>query len=56
MHRQIMAISGTARLFVMTVAIAIMPGIAHALGLGNLKVYSALNEPLSAEIEFTPNK
>ena len=54
MHRQIMAISGTARLFVMAVAIAIMPGIAHALGLGNLKVYSALNERLSAEIEFTP--
>ncbi len=39
---------------VMTVAIAIMPGIAHALGLGNLEVYSALNERLSTEIEFTP--
>ena len=30
-----------------------MPGIAHALGLGNLTVYSALNEPLKAEIRFT---
>ncbi len=38
----------------MAVAIAITPGIARGLGLGNLKVYSALNERLSAEIEFTP--
>jgi pilus assembly protein FimV len=30
-----------------------VPGIAHALGLDNLTIYSALNEPLKAEIKFT---
>ncbi len=30
-----------------------VPGMAHALGLGNLTVYTALNEPLKAEIRFT---
>lgn len=30
-----------------------LPVVSHALGLGRIKVLSALNEPLSAEIEFT---
>jgi pilus assembly protein FimV len=30
-----------------------LPAVSHALGLGRIKVHSALNEPLSAEIEFT---
>ena len=30
-----------------------VPGTANALGLGNLTVYTALNEPLKAEIRFT---
>ena len=32
-------------------ALSQIPG--HALALGKLKVFSALNEPLNAEIEFT---
>jgi pilus assembly protein FimV len=31
----------------------VLPGVAHALGLGSLKVNSALNEPLNAEIDLT---
>jgi pilus assembly protein FimV len=31
----------------------VLPTASHALGLGRIKVHSALNEPLSAEIEFT---
>ena len=30
-----------------------VPGVVHALGLGNLRVNSALNESLNAEIDFT---
>ncbi|MFB3045365.1 MAG: FimV/HubP family polar landmark protein [Acidiferrobacterales bacterium] len=41
------------RLFAIAATMLFMPGIAHALGLGNLTVYSALNEPLKAEIRFT---
>jgi pilus assembly protein FimV len=33
--------------------IAMAPAVAHALGLGNLRVNSALNESLNAEIDFT---
>jgi pilus assembly protein FimV len=33
--------------------IAMAPGVVHALGLGNLRVNSALNESLNAEIDFT---
>jgi pilus assembly protein FimV len=33
--------------------IALFPLTSHALALGKLKVFSALNEPLNAEIEFT---
>ncbi len=33
--------------------IALFPVTSHALALGKLKVFSALNEPLNAEIEFT---
>lgn len=32
---------------------ALLPLASHALGLGKLKVHSALNQPLNAEIEFT---
>lgn len=32
---------------------ALFPAVSHALALGKLKVISALNEPLNAEIEFT---
>lgn len=32
---------------------ALFPAVGHALALGKLKVLSALNEPLNAEIEFT---
>src|SRR3989344_5812823 len=32
---------------------ALFPAVGHALGLGKLKVLSALNEPLNAEIEFS---
>ncbi len=32
---------------------ALFPAVSHALGLGKLKVLSALNEPLNAEIEFS---
>ncbi len=32
---------------------ALLPFASHALGLGKLKVHSALNQPLNAEIEFT---
>lgn len=34
-------------------ALALSPAAGHALGLGGLKVHSALNEPLNAEIEIT---
>jgi len=34
-------------------ALLLLPAYSHALGLGRLKVHSALNEPLNAEIEFT---
>ncbi|MGM0563418.1 MAG: FimV/HubP family polar landmark protein [Pseudomonadota bacterium] len=33
-----------------------LPLSAHALGLGNIEVYSALNQPLDAEIEITAAK
>jgi pilus assembly protein FimV len=34
-------------------ALTLFPVVGHALGLGKLKVLSALNEPLNAEVEFT---
>jgi pilus assembly protein FimV len=33
--------------------VSVFPVTSHALGLGGIKVHSALNEPLNAEIEFT---
>ena len=33
--------------------LALFPLAGHALGLGKLKMHSALNEQLNAEIEFT---
>lgn len=33
--------------------LVLFPATGHALGLGNLRVYSAVNEPLNAEIEIT---
>ena len=38
---------------VVGVVLTLTPVTGHALGLGKLKVHSALNEPLNAEIEFT---
>lgn len=35
------------------VLVLVVPAISYALGLGSLKVNSALNEPLNAEIDFT---
>ena len=38
----------------LTVALFLaLPSVVHALGLGSLKVNSALNEPLNAEIDLT---
>ncbi len=42
-----------ARLFILGAVIAMAPGVVHALGLGNLRVNSALNESLNAEIDFS---
>lgn len=42
-----------ARLCILGAVIAMAPGVVHALGLGNLRVNSALNESLNAEIDFT---
>lgn len=42
-----------ARLFILGAVIAMAPGVVHALGLGNIRVNSALNESLNAEIDFT---
>lgn len=42
-----------ARLCILGAVIAMAPGMVHALGLGNLRVNSALNESLNAEIDFT---
>ena len=42
-----------AQLFILGAVIAMAPGVVHALGLGNLRVNSALNESLNAEIDFT---
>ena len=53
MIRPARGMSRAARLFVVGGVMAAMPVIAHALGLGNLTVDSALNESLKAEIEFT---
>lgn len=39
--------------WVVGVLCALLPLASHALGLGKLKVHSALNQPLNAEIEFT---
>ena len=33
--------------------LAVVPALTHAIGLGKLKVHSALDEPLNAEIPFT---
>lgn len=45
--------SRAGRLFAIAATMLFVPAIAHALGLGNLTVYTALNEPLKAEIRFT---
>ncbi|MFQ5760248.1 MAG: FimV/HubP family polar landmark protein, partial [Acidiferrobacterales bacterium] len=45
--------SRAARLFIVGAVIVMVPGVVHALGLGNLRVNSALNESLNAEIDFT---
>jgi pilus assembly protein FimV len=37
----------------LALALALSPLASHALGLGNIKVHSALNEPLNAEIALT---
>ncbi|MFQ5993880.1 MAG: FimV/HubP family polar landmark protein [Acidiferrobacterales bacterium] len=50
MYSQTMAVSRSARLLLLGAAMALLPEISYALGLGNLKVYSALNERLNAEI------
>jgi len=39
--------------WVLVSMLALFPIASHALALGNLKVLSALNEPLNAEIDFT---
>ncbi len=48
-----MTMSRPGRLFAIAATMLFVPGIAHALGLGDLTVYTALNEPLKAEIRFT---
>src|SRR3990167_4754278 len=47
--------SRTARVIpsVLAILFVFLPVTGHALGLGKLKVHSALNQPLNAEIEFT---
>ena len=37
----------------LAIFLVFIPITSHALGVGKLKVLSALNEPLNAEIEFT---
>lgn len=39
--------------WLLVAALLLLPAYSHALGLGRLKVHSALNEPLNAEVEFT---
>lgn len=51
MHQKIKSKSRALRL--VGAFIALFPLVAYPLGLGKLKVHSALNEPLNAEIEFT---
>lgn len=56
MFQLIMAVSRSARLIALSVlagVLTLLPGISQALGLGKLTVYSALSEPLNAEIPFT---
>ena len=53
MRKTTMTMSGPVRLFAIAATMLCAPGIAHALGLGKLSVYTALNEPLKAEIRFT---
>ncbi|MFQ5994231.1 MAG: FimV/HubP family polar landmark protein [Acidiferrobacterales bacterium] len=53
MNRPTRVMSRAARLCVLGAVLTAMPGVAHALGLGNLTVDSALNEPLKAQIDFT---
>ncbi|MFQ6022706.1 MAG: FimV/HubP family polar landmark protein [Acidiferrobacterales bacterium] len=52
MKRPTRAMSRVALVFVGALVTAV-PAITHALGLGNLKVNSALNESLNAEIDFS---
>lgn len=47
------AISRAVRAFVLGTVLAVVPTVSYPLGLGSLKVKSALNEPLNAEIDFT---
>ncbi|MFQ6023236.1 MAG: FimV/HubP family polar landmark protein [Acidiferrobacterales bacterium] len=53
MQQRTMGLARSVRLAFAAGAIALMPGVVHALGLGQLTVYSALNERLEAEIRFT---
>lgn len=53
MDKTTVTMSRPGRLFAIAATMLFVPGMAHALGLGNLTVYSALNEPLKAEIRFT---
>lgn len=53
MNRPGRAIARTVRAILLGTALAAVPTISYALGLGALKVKSALNEPLNAEIDFT---
>ncbi len=39
--------------WLLVAALLLAPAYSHALGLGRLKVHSALNEPLNAEVEFS---
>ncbi len=53
MCKTTVTMSRPGRLFAIAATMLFVPGMAHALGLGNLTVYTALNEPLKAEIRFT---
>ncbi len=52
MHRRCVGMVRAGRVVLGTV-LALMPLAAYPLGVGKLKVHSALNEPLNAEIDFT---
>ncbi len=53
MSRPGRTIARTVRGILLGTVLAALPTVTYALGLGGLKVKSALNEPLNAEIDFT---